>query len=87
MSVAEEYMEASESHKMMLERRYGKRTIERLVNEIMDARAMQKWVEENATPCPVSGFSLFFFILFLCCAVVALLIFRMALIILLPPFF
>ncbi len=57
MTIAENYIDALDDEKLILERRYGKKTIERLVNEVIDMRAMLQWVEENATPCPVSIFS------------------------------
>ncbi|KAJ3410839.1 E3 ubiquitin-protein ligase rnf14 [Chytridiales sp. JEL 0842] len=52
MSIAKEYMVAPEHERLALERRYGKKAIEKMVREVEDTKAMEAWIQENATSCP-----------------------------------
>lgn len=46
-----EYLEADEATKVFLEQRYGKRVIEKALEEM----GSQEWLEKNSKSCPCCG--------------------------------
>ncbi|CAG8494145.1 20498_t:CDS:2 [Cetraspora pellucida] len=50
--IVEEYMKADESTKAIMELRYGKKNLEKLVRDANAELETSKWVKSNTQPCP-----------------------------------
>ncbi|KAJ3293704.1 E3 ubiquitin-protein ligase rnf14 [Rhizoclosmatium sp. JEL0117] len=51
-TIAKEYISASEQERKTLEIKYGKKTLEKVVREIEEAKLNASWLKENAQACP-----------------------------------
>ncbi|KAJ3025232.1 UNVERIFIED_CONTAM: E3 ubiquitin-protein ligase rnf14 [Siphonaria sp. JEL0065] len=51
-TIAKEYTVASDHEKRVLEVKYGKKVLERVVREIEEDRLNKTWIQENAQVCP-----------------------------------
>jgi len=51
--IADEWIAADEAERRVLEMRYGKKTLTKLVKEIEEERESLEWMKSNTTPCPV----------------------------------
>lgn len=51
-SIVDKYVNGTEEEKTMLETRYGKTNVQKLVDTYLEEQANAKWIADNSTRCP-----------------------------------
>ncbi|KAI8813644.1 hypothetical protein BJ742DRAFT_789028 [Cladochytrium replicatum] len=57
LEVAEQYMQATDFEKTALEQKYGRKVLERIIQQVEDEKESLRWMRDNAQECPTCGSS------------------------------